>query len=163
MANDLRRVCFLALACLIVGCTGSAPSYSVPDRPDQIILYSIDGNDYDDIADRPRTDEAFHTYPVLGKVEITDIGEREEILATLKAAGRDPMFKCFWPRHGIRIQVKGAVMDYLICFECYRIRWHCGEKSAGAGLGVEDKRFQTLLNDRLRAAGVALAKGAEKR
>jgi hypothetical protein len=163
MANDLRRLCFFGLACLIVSCASCAPSYSVPDHPEQIILYSIDGNDYDDLDQRPKTDETLHRYPVLGKVEITDPDDRKEIITALKAAGAGPMPLCFWPRHAVRVVEKGRTMDYLICFECRLIEWHYGGSSAAVILGQgTGKPFRAIPNARLKAAGVALARGAEK-
>lgn len=122
------RVCYPAITCSIVFVSFNAGCgrNSVADLeiPEQLILYSIDGQDYGP-ENAPKVEETFHGYPVLGKVEIKEAEKREEIIAALKdgIAGSDgTMAKCFWPRHGIRAVEKGQTIDYVICFECYQLQ-----------------------------------------
>src|SRR5262249_55219602 len=75
------RFTTLGLLCLITllpvcGCTRKSPNVKTPDR---LTLYSL----------KPETTDAeegngrFHGYPILGKVEIADAGQRQEIMTAL--------------------------------------------------------------------------------
>ena len=109
----IRLLPSLALLAL-VGCGASVDA----EKKEPFILYSLHGNDVEPDK-RPKTAEQFHSFPVLGKVEIANADSRKEILAALQAGmGKGERHKCFWPRHGIRVVSNGQATDYVICFEC---------------------------------------------
>jgi hypothetical protein len=62
-----------------------------------------------------------HDYPVLGKVEVTEIEQRRQLIDALKAAIAQPNVAqagCFLPRHVLRVEQDGQTIDYVICFHC---------------------------------------------
>ncbi len=130
---------------------------ALPGEADQLILYSIDGNDYEK-GKGPKTAETFHQYPVLGKLEITDKSAQKEILEAMKdgMAYNGPGNKCFWPRHAIRTVKNGAIVDVAICFECCQYRVFDAENLNTKVIGSSP---QAILNRFLTAAGVPLAPG----
>lgn len=101
-------------------------------------LYSIDGNWYDS-ENKPKTDETFHDYPVLGRTEIKDSKEREAIVAALQKSldeSNGEKAKCFRPRHGISVKNKEQTTDYVICFECFAMEVH----------NADSKEVKTITN-----------------
>jgi hypothetical protein len=95
---------------------------------DQFILYSLDPR-RDLPLERVKTSahlgEEFHSYRVLGKIEIAGANEREKLLndlfasiPTLPVLSR---YMCFNPRHGIRVLLNGRIEEFLICFECHEM------------------------------------------
>jgi hypothetical protein len=90
-----------------------------PDRAERVALYSTDFREEGERL--PGTGEVVHGYPVLGKVEVTDIEQRRQLFDALKAAiaQRDVMqYRCFYPRHVLRVEQDGRVIDYVVCFQC---------------------------------------------
>jgi hypothetical protein len=161
VARLLVLGCCVLVLSVLAGC--GPTTYTVPENADRIEIYSIDGNDYDDPEQRPKTEEKFYDYPVLGKVELTDPEARKELLALLRDT--PPKFEptsCYWPRHGVRVIDRGVTMDYEICFQCSRIHWHRGSYSAGRNVGENGESMRAMLNKHLEAAGVPLAHGARK-
>jgi hypothetical protein len=106
---------------LLAGC--SRDPLAQLNTPQQLTLYSIDGRDFEP-GEEPKTDEKFHGYPVLGKVEITDESKRRELITALRDGfdhSDGKMAKCFWPRHALRLEENGRTIDIVICFECYQV------------------------------------------
>ena len=122
-------ICFSALLVAIAGCTPrSAPK---PVVPDQLTLYSIDGRDFPP-GQKPKSDETFHDYPVLGKVDVKSAEARRVLMAALQdglAQSDGTMAHCFWPRHALRIVEKGRTIDYVICFQCLQVMVFDGNSS----------------------------------
>jgi hypothetical protein len=90
-----------------------------PDRAERVTLYSIDFREEGERL--PGTGEVVHGYPVLGKVEVTGVEQRRQLFDALKAAiaQRDVMqYKCFYPRHVLRVEQDGWMIDYVVCFQC---------------------------------------------
>lgn len=110
--------CGLFLIICTAGCGSNL------DSPEQLTLFSIDGRDgpHNDVK---YTEEKFHGFPVIGKVEITDAGRRQELVSALKdGMARQPELgpaACFWPRHGLRVVAKGKTVEFVICFECNQV------------------------------------------
>ena len=116
-----------AIVALLSGCgdpVAKAPPLNV-QVPDQLILYSIDGN-YDGEAGAERGD-MFHGWPVLGKVEVNEAADRQLIMTAFEPDEREDVKDCFWPRHGVRAIQDGKTTDYLICFECNWVHVFNGE------------------------------------
>jgi hypothetical protein len=130
--NGRKWILLLSLIALITTfiCSWYWASWSIPNNPDQLVLYSINGSDYPK-GKEPKTAEKFARYPLLGKVEITDAKVRRELMSVLRlgvAQHYGAVAKCFWPRHAIRIITNGRTIDYIICFECEQIIEKEGEK-----------------------------------
>jgi hypothetical protein len=89
---------------------------------DSMTVYSLDGMYEPKPGERP-SGEVFHKYPVLGKVDVATPKDRTAILAAIKkgVARGDKEYKCFWPRHGVRLTQAGKTIEYLICFECHQL------------------------------------------
>jgi hypothetical protein len=166
--RSLWRPYAAALGCFILGCGSPAASdrnapFHVPEAPDELTVYSIDGND--DAYQRPKTEETLGGYPVLGKIEITNPETRREILTALREAKSDSRnwTTCYWPRHAVRVVEKGIATEYMIYFECLRLHYEVdGRKGAVMMQGEGARTLRDLLNKHLKAAAVPLARGAEK-
>lgn len=153
------RTCYVVfVGCVLVisafvGC-GSDPVAGV-SMPDQLTLYSINGL----VTARgkvPESEDEFHGFPVLGKVELIDAVKRQEIMAALKEGvtrSDGNMAKCFWPRHAIRAVEKGHMVDYVICFECFQMEVHEGSTM---NLKPVTREPQSLFNKYLNEADVPL-------
>ena len=106
--DQSQRIVSLALlVALVVGC--GQDSIRDFNSPDSLTLYSIDGNDYG-AGEGPNTDEFFHGYPVIGKVEVQNLENRNATMAALRKGIADSdgtMAKCFWPRHAVRASENG--------------------------------------------------------
>jgi hypothetical protein len=67
----------------------------------------------------------FYGWRVLGRASITEPDLRAKLNAALRAganeAGVSPA-ACFDPRHGIRAERKGKVIDLVICFACSQVK-----------------------------------------
>lgn len=122
-------------------------------------LYAADQFDLlslDPIQDRYPAPDAFHSYKVLGIVEITDRATRAQLIRALQksAAHADMVKACFDPRHGIRARRNGRDVDILICFQCAYAHVLEGTQITH-GFGVSDSQ-QAFFNSVLRRAGVPL-------
>jgi hypothetical protein len=149
--------CLLVGSCLltVVGCGGN-PLAGL-QSPEQLTLFSIDGRD-EDRGVRIQTSESFHGYPVLGKVEVSDLGQRQHLIAALKdgvARNDVPPPSCFWPRHGLRVVENGKTVEYIICFECYQFDEFVGGKKLRHG--TISSAVQPTFDAPLKAAGVPIA------
>tara|TARA_R110002126_G_scaffold12416_14_gene54039 strand:+ start:1776 stop:2276 length:501 start_codon:yes stop_codon:yes gene_type:complete len=107
------------------------------EAPDRVTIYALNpmhvGSESggDDV-------EAFHNYPVLGSVELTNANERAELIRLLyRTIHEDNGMRasCFNPRHGIRAQRGDQVADWVICFECLSMHVKDG-KDAHVNLGT---------------------------
>ncbi len=94
-------------------------------------LYSLDP----DVELDEEDPETFHGWKVLGSVEIKDKSTRQKLLDSLRAsvaANPGVVAACFSPRHGIRVKQNGEQHDFVICFQCYHIRWYPHDKPESA-------------------------------
>jgi hypothetical protein len=125
--------------------------------PEKITLLSIDGNAYK-AGEEPKTPEHYREYPLLGKVEITDAGQREEIMRALQrgiSEGTDFQAFCFWPRHTVLTEQHGHTREYIVCFECTWVAiYEDGNHSRTVTTSTHAKE---LFNRTLMDAGVPLA------
>jgi hypothetical protein len=139
------------------------PIFRLPDDPDQLVVYSIDGAAFwrteGELTPELRKGELLHGYPVLGKVDVSDAAQRRQIVAAVKnAAGRNPETKaaCFIPRHALRTVKGSETMDAVICFEChnYIVYRQANEKPRRTDVISSDT--QPLLDKLFTEAGVPL-------
>lgn len=150
----LLPIAFSVLFVALSGCGGDPDP--LVETPDSLTIYSIDGRDFED-DERPKTDEEFKGYPVLGKVEIEDAEKRKKIMEALRKGIHNSdgkMAKCFWPRHGISATKAGNTTEYVICFECLQLKVWANEELKTEPTTTEP---QSLLNEFLNDAGVKIA------
>jgi hypothetical protein len=128
---------------------------------DSMTVYSLDGMYEPKKGEKP-TGEMFHGYPVLGKTGITSPKDRSAILAAIKkgiAKSDREEYKCFWPRHGVRLMQSGKTIEYLICFQCLQLdEFLDGRRSHKTTADTSAK----LLDEQLRSAGVPRQKPGEE-
>jgi hypothetical protein len=166
--NRLWVVCLFVLVA-VWGCgeptrepaaENAAESTTEPDAPDSLVLYSIDGEDPDhEVSKYPESVERFHGYPVLGKTEIGDRDQRQEIVESVElgiTSFDGYPAKCFWPRHGLRITQADKTIDYVICFECNQVKIFRGDEEEVLTTAASP---QTLLNTVLQDANIEFAPG----
>lgn len=152
MSRAFAVVLALSLAGVARGAEIPPAARAILEKADQIEVYSLDPNPSKDAK------EAFHQYPVLGKVVVKDDKTRKALVAALMEGAREnegyTKF-CFDPRHGIRATVDGKSLDLVICFQCLQVHGYLGAKE-DAGFATTGSPEPTL--DRiLTAAGVKLA------
>lgn len=104
----------------------SAKTMHVLDNGERFVLFSLDPKWLGGVHknSKPIPKETFHDYAVLGKTEIKDKKEREELLRALyKGIADSPgtMTGCFEPRHGISATANGETVELVICFQCLSI------------------------------------------
>jgi hypothetical protein len=136
------------------------PSYA--SDPDELVLFSVDGNDHGAAPWEEPTEQSqrirFYDFPVLGYTHIADPAVRREIVAAVRKSMRfaRPLgAMCFNPRHVLRVVKGGDTVDLVICYECGR--YHCyrnGQMERGSTI-LDDS--QPLLDKILTDAGIRLA------
>ena len=119
----------------------------IADRP--FTLYRLDG-DAGIQKDAPEG-ETLQGYGILQECPITDEQTRHELFRALDdsiAASSGGGSRCFIPRHAIRVQTNGVVVDYVICFQCGNYRLYEGDTAvSGGGIGNEPKKiFNRILS-----------------
>lgn len=128
-----------------------------PDRADRVTLYSIDFRFLEKPEQLPDNGEVIHGCLVLGKVEVTDIEQRRQLLDVLKSAitewGVD-RYACYWPRHVLRVESGGRTTDYVICFQCHNYKKYVDGRSVTASTISEGAA--PLFNKLLEDAGVPI-------
>ncbi len=73
--------------------------------------------------------ETFQGWSVLRRQSIDDAATREKLIAAFKkgvAENDGTQALCFNPRHGLRVVSEGKVHDFVICFECFQVRYYGG-------------------------------------
>lgn len=120
---------------------------SIADRP--FILYRLDG-DAGSLEDAPEG-ETLQGWRILQECPITDEQTRHELFSALDdaiASAPGPGSRCFIPRHAIRVQTGGVVVDYVICFQCGRYRLYEGSTPVtGGGISGSPKAvFDRILS-----------------
>lgn len=103
--------------------------------------------------------DAFHGWKVLGKTSVKDANARKNLVEAFEDGVRESdgtVARCFSPRHGIRATHEDKTADFVIYFECLRVR---------VTVNGEDLKDFALtdspagaFNEVLKKAGVALPK-----
>jgi hypothetical protein len=111
----------------------------IADRP--FTLYLLDG-DSGRQKDAPEG-ETLHGWRILQQCPITSEQTRHDLFRALDdaiAAAPGRGSRCFIPRHAIRVQTNGVVVDYVICFQCGNYKLYEGDKSiTGGGISRSPK------------------------
>jgi hypothetical protein len=97
--------------------------------------------------------EEFDFYPVIGKARVTDSRQLREVTSALRKDIRGAgVSACFYPRHGVRAEVSGQHVDFVICFECRETIVVVGEEMRGR-VRIDHNSLD-VLNKVLKANGV---------
>jgi hypothetical protein len=96
--------------------------------------------------------DGFHGWRVLGKTTIKDAETRKKLLTAFQkgvAENKGIAAGCFNPRHGIRVTHDGKTFDFVICFECYSVAAHVGDKREAGFLITESPQptFDAVLKE----------------
>jgi hypothetical protein len=96
---------------------------------------------------------------VLGKVTADSAKDKAKILDTLKVAIRSTgqAARCFEPRHCVRITKGSDVVDYVLCFECWRYRIYRNGVPHEAQTEFSMGRSQSEYDAILKENGIPLA------
>jgi hypothetical protein len=149
----------VVLSAFVAGCGTSQPaqpSIAGLESPDQLTVYSLDPS----TSKSDKAAETLGKWRVLGKVEVHDPQERQEIAAAIQDAVAHPdgtQNKCFDPRHAVVAVEKGATLEIIICFSCRN--YSLNGKGITPTIGRQAKE---KLNGVLRKAGVELASEPER-
>jgi hypothetical protein len=98
------------------------------------------------------TKRGFHGYAILIEGQTETAERRKEIASFLgKTLHWNELRKalCFNPRHGVRVVSGKQTLDFLICFECYRVQVFEGDKlhSSFALSQPKDNPIEQLLRN----------------
>jgi len=138
--------------------TGLPSGRSIPDHvlqalqsAEQFEMLSLD-------PQRPREKpaEEFHSWKVLGRTRV-EVASREKIVEALKSGvfwHNSTSYRCFNPRHGIRLTRGAQTMDLVICFECRQVEVYIKDERA-EGFLVSGSP-QSVFDETLRSARVPL-------
>ena len=128
------------LPLLLTACDGA------PTRPDAILpaVHQVlsAANRFEILALQPNPLEPapagalgdFHGFAILSRAAVPDPATREQILAQVYRgihASDGTVAACFNPRHGIRAERAGKVVDLVICYECLVLHVHADGKQDG--------------------------------
>jgi hypothetical protein len=158
-----NAVCLGAVCCAcLFACQESErfrddPELAIPI--DSMTVYSLDGRDGAAPNSKP-SGELFHSFPVLGKVDIASPKDRTYILAAIKKgiARGDRGAKCFWPRHGVKFVQAGKTIEYLICFECKEYQLYTDGVQSHEYTESTGDTAHPVLDKHLEGAGIPLQK-----
>ena len=144
------------------------PPGPLPDDPDQLFLYSIDGKhstsktpEEAKIAEGWPVVGHLYDHQVLGKVEVTNCRQVREVLAAVRRSIWKPPERganCFWPRHVVRVVKGGETIDMVICFECSRYEVYREGKRTTETTQLLSRDDESLFDKLLSDAGIPLAK-----
>jgi hypothetical protein len=126
------------------------------DKADSFDLYSLEP----EVTPEQAKGEKLHDWPMLGKTTVSDPQKKKELFERLDAAIAEPGkggAKCFQPRHAIRVDYHGDLVELLICFECGWVYVYVNGEQQHPHEEV-DRAVQPAFDDVLRDAGVPLAK-----
>jgi hypothetical protein len=126
----------LLLASLAISQSSAADLTSVlPSEAQQAFATAISVELFGISPYRDPAKPNFHGHPVLKRVVAT--ADRTRILSALTESmrGAPEPARCFIPRHALRVQTSGRTYDYLLCFECGRMRLLTDGKQTNFVLG----------------------------
>jgi hypothetical protein len=109
-------------------------------------------------AEKPDGSDLFHGYKILGKADVDDAALRAKVVSLVERAVSDSdgtVAACFLPRHGVRIENNGKIVELVICFECHSMKGHGpdgSEFNPSISASVEG-----ALSDVFRSRGLTIA------
>ncbi len=159
--NHIEKVLVYGLVMTLAASCGKKTStrdFPAIASPDQLTLYSIDGNIHPGTGSATPGGNSFRGYPVLGKIEFNKSADADSIVNAVNESMRKSdgtVAMCFIPRHGLRVVRGGVTTDYVICFQCLHLQIHSeGSEIKSVPL---TKDAQELLNRHLGQKGIPIA------
>lgn len=123
--------------------------------PEKLTLYSIYRHPIEQPVKGP---DGFHSYRILGKIEVSTPAARKEIFDALHDGidqSDGTQIQCFEPRHGIRTVEAGRKVDYVICYTCRNMYIYRDDKRAK--LKTTTRGPRSVFDKHLNAAKIPLA------
>jgi len=129
----------------------------------KFILFSLEPFTPREEISRLKPEQKHHGFKILGSTELVNAETKNSAISTLTDAVKNSdgggSAMCFSPRHSLRaVTSNGTIYDFVICFECSRLRIYSGEKRTAL---ADVKGTQKPLDDILTAAKIPLAKAPE--
>lgn len=125
--------------------------------PSKVVLYSLHPGQLVH-NEAIQTETVFHGYDILGRADITDVSDQRVLVRALasgvRASDGHTVGLCFNPRHGLRVEEGGHVIDFVICFECLQVHAHGFQLGDGFLITASP---QPTFDDSLRRHQVPLA------
>lgn len=156
------QIVVLLASIFVVGCSGNR----IPAVAEQAMKNSTDFEVLS-LEPDPRVGKAdghdFHGWTVLGKTTIEDSNTRAKLISRFKAGvaeNNGTVAACFNPRHGIKVTHHDKTHEFVICFECYQVKWFIDGQNAEGFLITQSP--QPMFDEILSQANVPLAKKAKK-
>lgn len=111
----------------------------------------------------PRRAGTMHGYRIVGRAAVSDGAEQrrlvEGVLSGVEAKEVESA-KCFNPRHGIRAERGGRVVEVVICFGCKRVEVYVDGAVVSVG-GTTEVRMEDgakgMFEEAVRRAGLGVA------
>ncbi len=115
-------------------------------------LYSLEPEDRGN-----KTAPQFHDFPVLGRTTLDPKQTAEATRAFRKALAdsRGWIASCFEPRHALRINERGHVYDYVLCYQCMQLDVYRDDTFIA---GLTAAGSPEVLNNLLTSLGVPLSR-----
>ena len=110
---------------LAASCAGDSPNRlpAAAERalrnPDAMELFALDPVLPNTPGSTPGAE--FHDYTILGRAAVSDAAQRAEVAELVLRGIRESdgrVAACFDPRHGVRVEQGGHVLELVICYEC---------------------------------------------
>ena len=125
----------------------------------EFVLYSLDPGPITFLpTPRLKAGESLDGFKILGRLALTDPKSRAIAVSAfteaIQAADIHFIAMCFRPRHALRVTANGKVFDFIICYECGRLKLFQDGVLVGA-IGIPSA--PEPLNKLLSAAGIPLA------
>jgi hypothetical protein len=102
------------------------------EQADRIEVFWLDSSG---LPKGSKEERAFHGYKILSDVPVEAGERRKEVASFLGRALHWNHFRmalCFNPRHGVRAVIGKRTLEFLICFECWRVSVFGGERHSGS-------------------------------
>jgi hypothetical protein len=97
-----------------------AAAAAILEQPDQFELLSLNPQ-----VQQGATGADYHGFRVTGTVVINDPETRQRLVSSFERAvaeNQGTAAACFNPRHGMRVTRNHKQVEFVICFECNRVR-----------------------------------------
>lgn len=124
----------------------------IPDANVKLFLYSLDPNDPRvGLGKLPEnSDQVFHHWPILGRVEIVPTQEKEELLGAFAKGVRQARgvnLCIFEPRHGLRVITESGTNDFVICYHCGDVAAYGFNSAQSFQTGSAQSTFDKFLDE----------------
>ncbi len=160
-SEDLKKKAahfFFTMTLIMLGTCAKAADSPTWNQPSALDLSSLQKSQKITVylissTAHPGESDAFHGYPIVGKVTFTSPECKQAILECLNEAidfGYSQQL-CFSPHHAIRACIDGKNDDFVICFECCQAREYVDGSKAPVQTYTVSPYYGTVLNVMLKS------------